>query len=152
MTIDVDYTTEHPLRPLTALEKLRLIGEIATTYGRARWWLRSGTVEQAARRARRGGPAGAADQRPVETFVYALRVGQLVERGLRRLPGDTRCLTRSMVLVRLLSRRGIFSCDSGWTRLRAFPGERKALESVAYEGVCNLGAMTASAAAVVVNW
>jgi hypothetical protein len=109
MTIDVDYTTEHPLRPLTALEKLRLIGEIATTYGRARWWLRSGTVEQAARRARRGGPAGAADQRPVETFVYALRVGQLVERGLRRLPGDTRCLTRSMVLVRLLSRRGIFS-------------------------------------------
>ena len=109
MTVDVDYTTEHPLRPLTAREKLRLICEIATTYARARWWLRSGTVEQAARRARQGGPAGAADQRPLETFVYALRVGQLVERGLRRLPGDTRCLTRSMVLVRLLSRRGIFS-------------------------------------------
>jgi hypothetical protein len=35
------------------------------------------------------------------------RLGRVVGRTLRRLPADTRCLTRSLVLVALLARRGI---------------------------------------------
>jgi hypothetical protein len=35
------------------------------------------------------------------------RLGRVVGRTLRRLPSDTRCLTRSLVLVALLARRGI---------------------------------------------
>lgn len=44
---------------------------------------------------------GAADGRYV-----GYRLGQIVERVLRFLP-DARCLTRSIVLIRLLARRGI---------------------------------------------
>jgi hypothetical protein len=38
-----------------------------------------------------------------------LRLGRAVGRSLALLPGDTRCLTQSLVLTRLLARRGIGS-------------------------------------------
>ncbi len=37
----------------------------------------------------------------------AARLGRAVVRMLSLLPGDTRCLVRSLVLTRLLARRGI---------------------------------------------
>ncbi|HEV3321193.1 MAG TPA: lasso peptide biosynthesis B2 protein [Solirubrobacteraceae bacterium] len=40
-------------------------------------------------------------------LVEAHRLGRAVGRTLRLLPGDTRCLARSLVLTRLLARRGI---------------------------------------------
>ena len=44
---------------------------------------------------------------PAAGLEEARRLGWVVARTLRLLPGDTRCLTRSLVLTRLLARRGI---------------------------------------------
>jgi Transglutaminase-like superfamily len=90
--------------PLAPGEKIALAAEIAATYVRARWWLRSRPPAEAVAAARRDAThlARAADPRGV-----ALRLGRIVERALDHLPGDTRCLTRSLVLVHLLARRGI---------------------------------------------
>jgi hypothetical protein len=47
---------------------------------------------------------------PIEganTLEEARRLGWIVARTLALLPGDTRCLARSLVLTRLLARRGI---------------------------------------------
>jgi Transglutaminase-like superfamily len=96
-----------PHRPWTAVEKLRLAREIAGTYVRVRVWLRQGTVEHATATARIGLPADErADRHPGE-YHLGVRLGRIVEGNLGRLPGDTRCLTRSLVLVRMLARRGI---------------------------------------------
>ncbi len=42
-----------------------------------------------------------------EALVRARRLARAVVATLRLLPGDTRCLLRSLVLTRLLARRGI---------------------------------------------
>jgi hypothetical protein len=44
-----------------------------------------------------------------DEHVRALRVARAVLRVLPHLPGDTRCLTQSLVLTSLLARRGIGS-------------------------------------------
>lgn len=50
----------------------------------------------------------AAEPAPVPgRLEEARRLGRAVCRTLRFLPGDTRCLVRSLVLTRLLARRGI---------------------------------------------
>ena len=49
-----------------------------------------------------GGSRGAGDP-----LLEACRLARAVSRTLRLMPGDTRCLTRSLVLARLLTRRGI---------------------------------------------
>jgi hypothetical protein len=96
-----------PHRPFTVAEKASLAREIATTYVRARAWLRRGTVEEATTAARAGSEPDRRTDRPPEEYHLALRLGRLVERRLGHLPGDTRCLTRSLVLVRMLARRDI---------------------------------------------
>jgi hypothetical protein len=40
-------------------------------------------------------------------FAEAARLGRAVVRTLRLVPGDTRCLRRSLVLIQLLAKRGI---------------------------------------------
>jgi transglutaminase-like putative cysteine protease len=42
-----------------------------------------------------------------ETHEQAVRLGWAVTRTLALVPGDTRCLTQSLVLTQLLARRGI---------------------------------------------
>ncbi len=42
-----------------------------------------------------------------DVLPEARRLGSAVTRTLRLLPGDTRCLTRSLVLTLILSRRGV---------------------------------------------
>ena len=96
-----------PHRPFTAAEKAALAREITTTYVRARWWLRRGTVEQAAATARQAREVLERSDRPAQEYHLGVRLGRLVERRLGHLPGDTRCLTRSLVLLRMLARRGI---------------------------------------------
>lgn len=93
--------------PLPLGHKLALAREISTTYLRARWWLRRGTVQQAAVRARLGRGALAVADRPESEYRVARRLGAIVDRSIDHLPGDTRCLTRSLVLVRMLARRGM---------------------------------------------
>jgi hypothetical protein len=98
---------ETPPLPLdrSLTERARLIGEIVVAYVRARRELRRAPIETAVARLRgadstrgRGGP---------EARAEAVRLGWIVVRTLAYLPGDTRCLRRSLVLTQLLARRGI---------------------------------------------
>jgi hypothetical protein len=94
-----------PLARFSALDKLRLAAEITRCYVHAKVLLARHDVRQVVARVRAGAPArtGAPTRADV---VHGLRLGTIVERSLRWLPGDTRCLTRSVVLVELLARRG----------------------------------------------
>jgi hypothetical protein len=96
-----------PHRPWTVAEKAALAGEIASSYLRVRRWLSGGTVEEAAARARAGRAVLREPGRDPGEYHFAVRMGRIVEGNLGRLPGDTRCLTRSLVLLRMLARRGI---------------------------------------------
>lgn len=90
---------------LSQRERARLAAEILVAYAQARRALRHAPIA-AALESLRGRPATApalcAD--PLEESV---RLGRAVTRLLRLLPGDTRCLARSLVLTRLLAARGI---------------------------------------------
>lgn len=94
-----------PGRSLGPLARLRLAGEIVAAYLRARRELRQAPIERVMERLRanqppsgRGGP---------QALEEAARLGRAVVRILAYLPGDTRCLRRSLVLTQLLARRGI---------------------------------------------
>jgi len=89
----------------TFSRKASLVLEILSTYVRARWLL-----------ARREFPAVLASlrkgtERPglstLDQQLVGVRLGRAVERPSRRLPTDSRCLIKSLVLTRLLARRGI---------------------------------------------
>ncbi|HEY2054838.1 MAG TPA: lasso peptide biosynthesis B2 protein [Solirubrobacterales bacterium] len=93
-------------RGLDPLGRVRLGGEIVLAYGAAVRELRRRPIEQVVTRLRRGLAPGEAAHSPA-ALGESLRLGDIVVRVLRFLPGDTRCLRRSLVLLRLLSRRGI---------------------------------------------
>jgi hypothetical protein len=93
-------------RRLNASERVRLATEIAIAYLRARRALRRRSFESAlsslrARAAPSSEPLGPG------TLAAAQRLGRAVTRVLGVLPGDTRCLVRSLVLTQLLVKRGI---------------------------------------------
>jgi hypothetical protein len=92
-------------RSLGARARARLIVEIVLAYVRAWRELRQAPIETAVARLRTG-PSAAARSGP-EALEEAARLGRIVVRTLAFLPGDTRCLRRSLVLTQLLSRRGI---------------------------------------------
>jgi Transglutaminase-like superfamily len=96
-------------RPFTAAEKASLALEILSSYLRARWLLRrSGlapTVNTLRRAAPRPNPATATATEHDQ--LVGLRLGRVLERTLRVIPFDSRCLVRSLVLTHLLARRGI---------------------------------------------
>jgi hypothetical protein len=83
--------------------KAYLVAEILTSYLLTRWYLRQGALPGVVARLRRtqGPPRGplGGDQAP--------RLGRAVSRTLATLPADSRCLMRSLVLLRLLARRGV---------------------------------------------
>lgn len=83
--------------------KLRLVGEILATYVSARWYLRSGTLPTAVERLR----AAPAPPERTTVAVDEARLARAVARTLSTLPTDSRCLLRSLVMLRLLARRGI---------------------------------------------
>ena len=90
-------------RPLTMLERAMLVLEIVLTYTVVRLQVRRHDLPAvvAALRTRKGrmrrGPL-VGDPR---------RLAAAVERVLAGLPGDSRCLTRSLVVLAMLARRGI---------------------------------------------
>jgi hypothetical protein len=93
-------------RPLGAIERIRLASEIVLACMRARRELRRAPIESVLVALRSdslalqdGGGAGMLEE--------ARRLGHAVARTLSLIPGDTRCLARSLVLTRLLARRGI---------------------------------------------
>jgi hypothetical protein len=109
-------STSEPLRSLGPLGKLVLAVEIVATYAQARWWLRQPDITETAALARLGtahnnhsAPAQpeAAAHPSREEALLGIRLGQVIQRVFRLLPGDTRCLTRSVVLMRMLARRQV---------------------------------------------
>jgi Transglutaminase-like superfamily len=92
-------------RALRPEERLRLIGEIVVAYARARRELRQVPISEAVERLR--SHDGVPPREGRIALLEALRLGRAVVRTLAFLPGDTRCLRRSLVLTQLLARRGI---------------------------------------------
>lgn len=88
---------------LSLPERLRVAVEIVETYCAARWWILRLTFPDAVAAARRADPAHAESY----TSITMFRLGAAVSRTLRALPVDARCLVTSLVLTRMLARRGI---------------------------------------------
>jgi hypothetical protein len=93
-------------RPLTASQRIRLAGEIVLAYGQARRALREAPIA-AALSTLRSRDEPLVPEPATGRLEEARQLGRAVSRTLAFLPGDTRCLTRSLVLTRLLTRRGI---------------------------------------------
>jgi hypothetical protein len=102
-------------RQLGSLRRLRLALEIIAGYLRARRALRQVTIVSAVDTLRGALPSApqhvpsslSSTEVQASVLTEARRLGRAVERTLALLPGDTRCLTRSLVLTWLLARRGI---------------------------------------------
>ncbi|HEX6688742.1 MAG TPA: lasso peptide biosynthesis B2 protein [Solirubrobacterales bacterium] len=92
-------------RRLGPAQRGRLAVEILVAYLGARRELGRSPIETVVDRLR----SGAERPRPEapDTLAEARRLGRAVGRTLGLAPGDTRCLVRSLVLIRLLSRRGL---------------------------------------------
>jgi transglutaminase superfamily protein len=90
-------------RPVIA--RMRLAGEILATYARVARSLRRAGLRPTVAALRAPGPA--LDVSAAERRRAGLALGRAVGRTLAHAPGDTRCLTRSVVLSVLLSRRSV---------------------------------------------
>jgi transglutaminase superfamily protein len=85
-------------------DRAALVAEVLVTYGQVRWSVRRRDLPAvvATLRAprRRHAPCGPLDADDRRLAAAAVRV-------LARLPGDSRCLTRSLVVLAMLARRGV---------------------------------------------
>jgi hypothetical protein len=96
---------EEAREALPAGRKAALAFEILATYLRARWLLARGDLPGAVATLRDAPDAPSA---PVPgSHRIGRRLGRAVVNTLSVLPVDSRCLMRSLVLTRLLARRGI---------------------------------------------
>ncbi len=99
-------------RRLRPHERARLAAEIVHAYLLARGALRRAPIESALAALRDGTEqatpgARGSDAGADAALAEARRLGRAVSRLLRLMPGDTRCLMRSLVLIRILARRGM---------------------------------------------
>ena len=92
-------------RRLSQAARVRLAVEILAAYAQSRRALRRAPIEAVVAGLRSRSPSAGAPAK--DSFYEAHRLGHAVERLLAFVPGDTRCLIRSLVLTRLLARRGI---------------------------------------------
>jgi hypothetical protein len=90
---------------LSHRERVRLAVEILFAYAQAKRALRRAPIEAAVAALRSQSPPPSEDA--TGSLEHALRLGWAVTRLLSHVPGDTRCLARSLVLTRLLATRGI---------------------------------------------
>jgi hypothetical protein len=90
---------------LSPARKLALTVEIVRAYARVRWLLWRNGLPATLAALRRGitPPAGA------QRRDAGYRLASAVVRVCDRLPTDSRCLTRSLILTEVLARRGIGS-------------------------------------------
>jgi hypothetical protein len=94
-----------PQRRLNPLERARLAGEIVLAWARARRAMRTMALEHAVAGLRARTTAASGRRPPDRSEAH--RLARAVVITLRPLPGDTRCLARSLALTRVLSRRAI---------------------------------------------
>ena len=91
--------------PLPAHAKAALVAEILAAYVHIRWTLRRTSLTRVLatlRSSRAARPRGEAD-----AIALGRRLAPVVARTLTALPAESRCLMRSLVLTRLLARRGV---------------------------------------------
>lgn len=93
---------------LTAAQRVRVAVEIVATYAQVRWWLLRLDFPASVAAARGAASFGGCIDGETATLA-ALRLGAIVQRLLGALPFDSRCLIRSLVLTRMLTRRGVGS-------------------------------------------
>jgi hypothetical protein len=96
-----------PLARLSHAEKLRMGGEVLSSYVRVRRRLRrkdSLASLLADFEGRREDPPGELD---TQVYWLARRLAHVVCRTLAALPADSRCLWQSLVVTEVLARRGI---------------------------------------------
>lgn len=85
-----------------------LILEVIGTYLRVRWSMRGEDAERAVQELRtRAASAGQRFDSADSEFVAAWRLSRAVRKVLERIPGDSRCLFKSLTLMYMLERRGI---------------------------------------------
>ncbi len=92
---------------LTRAERIRLGSEIIAAYLAVRWRLVRSGLPQTVAAARNVSTSGLTPIDEAASASAALRLGRSVERTLGTLPFDSRCLIRSLVLLRILARRGL---------------------------------------------
>jgi Transglutaminase-like superfamily len=93
--------------PLTAEQRIALVAEILTSYCAARWALHRYDLRRAVAQLREPGRAPSRGPAAQDDQTAACRLGYIVSRTLPLLPTESRCLMRSLVLLRLLARRGV---------------------------------------------
>jgi Transglutaminase-like superfamily len=81
-------------------ERLALVAEILTTYVMVRWQVRRHDLPTAVAALRAGRRLAVVDREPRRLAAFA-------ERIVARIPGDSRCLMRSLVVLAMLARRGV---------------------------------------------
>jgi hypothetical protein len=91
-------------RRMPADLRVRVALEIVATYMQVRGRMLHGDVRDVVGRLR-DGAVDAHD--PYVAYRIGRRLGQPVRRTLDPLPWDSRCLMRSLVLLRMLARRGV---------------------------------------------
>jgi hypothetical protein len=104
--------------------KLQLAVEIVVSYAQVRKAMRRSRLPEAVEALRR--PRHRARLAAGEPDAAAL--GRAVERTLSALPGDVLCLARSLVLLRVLARRGI----DGTLVIAVLPGGQQELSAHAW--------------------
>jgi hypothetical protein len=109
VTTDADrrYARRRLTTPFARREKVSLAFEIVGSYVRQRVRLRRSKLPEALAELRRPLSAERVDRAELDEQLTGIRLGRAVERTLGALPADARCLVRSLVLVDMLSRRGI---------------------------------------------
>jgi len=93
--------------PLTAGQRTALVTEVLASYCTVRWALHGQDLPRAVAQLRRGAGCEARNTEGEDGHRVASRLGYVVGRTLGFLPTESRCLMRSLVLVRLLARRGL---------------------------------------------
>jgi hypothetical protein len=95
-----------PSSPLGPVSRARIATEIIAAYVRAHRELRRAPIDSVVAALRADASLPALEAR-ADALIEARRLGWIVGRTLKLMPGDNRCLARSLVLTQLLARRGI---------------------------------------------
>lgn len=95
------------IRAFPLREKAALAAEIVVTYLRVRILLRKHELPVVLERLRADQSDDSAYADGLAAKAAAIRLGRAISRTLRLVPGDSRCLVRSLVLTSLLARRGV---------------------------------------------
>lgn len=113
---------------LSSIERLRLAAEILLAYGRVRWSLRRDSLPGVVATLRSAPPANTGVVLLPEPALDGQRLGDAVVRTLSPVPSAARCLMRSLVLLRLLARRGVH----GALVIAVQPNQEMALDAHAW--------------------